>query len=328
MKKSESIESDGKNILNVGKNENKHVSLPHPSHQHFSTPLVLIAGFIAGVISRSLTAPFDRLSICMRAGHTIHHGHESLYATLKSMVKAAGVRSLWRGNGVNCIQVGPESALTFFCYEYLKGFLKDPLHPTGIEKFTFGAIAGIYSMTLVYPFYVVQARMCVAEPGVYHGIYDCFYQTVKKEGGKSLFKGYVPSLMRIIPYKGFDLSIFNTLKEVFVPRDKAIAPWQSMLFGGLASGFSQTLTYPLVMARTKLIAQGEAQGRPLLYKNVFDAIRKTYYGDAKLGLKPEGYRGVYNGCGANLLKMIPAVALQFTVYESSLNLLRPFFQKK
>lgn len=78
-------------------------------------------------------------------------------------------------------------------------------------------------MSLVYPLYVVcliesfhgfilgrhsvaheqvQARMCVAEPGVYSGIYDCFRQTIKQEGATSLFKGYVPSFLRIIPYKG------------------------------------------------------------------------------------------------------------------------------
>jgi hypothetical protein len=46
--------------------------------------------------------------------------------------------------------------------------------------------------------------------------------------------------------------IFQQLKEIFVPRDKDISVVQSMMFGGLASGFSQTLTYPLVCARTKL----------------------------------------------------------------------------
>lgn len=74
--------------------------------KHFSTPLVLLAGFIAGVISRSITAPFDRLSICMRAGYTIHQGNQgSILGTLQSMVRNAGLKSLWRGNGVNCIQV-------------------------------------------------------------------------------------------------------------------------------------------------------------------------------------------------------------------------------
>ena len=54
---------------------------------------------------------------------------------------------------------------------------------------------------LVYPMYVLQARMAIAEPGNYKGIWDCARQTVRKEGATALFKGYSPSLMRIGPYK-------------------------------------------------------------------------------------------------------------------------------
>jgi hypothetical protein len=126
---------------------------------------------------------------------------------------------------------------------------------------------------------------------------------------------------------GFDLCIFNSLKDFFVPRDQVINPFQSMLFGGMASGFSQSLTYPLVVARTKLQAQGKASGRPIVYRNAFDAIRKTFKGDAAFNLRAEGVRGLYNGCAANLMKMIPAVALQFTVYEGCMEFLPRLFQK-
>lgn len=72
------------------------------------------------------------------------------------MVKTGGVRSLWRGNGVNCIQVGPENALTFFFYETFKRLLlKDPEHPSAQEKFTCGALAGASSMSTA----ISQLRM-------------------------------------------------------------------------------------------------------------------------------------------------------------------------
>ena len=54
-------------------------------------------------------------------------------------------------------------------------------------------------MTLVYPMYVLQARLAVADPGVYSGLIDCVSKSVQKEGVASLFKGII--IMRNIKFE-------------------------------------------------------------------------------------------------------------------------------
>nr|XP_012314125.1 calcium-binding mitochondrial carrier protein SCaMC-3-like [Aotus nancymaae] len=68
------------------------------------------------------------------------------------MVLEGGVRSLWRGNGINVLKIAPESAIKFMAYEQIKRAIlgqQETLHVQ--ERFVAGSLAGATAQTIIYP---------------------------------------------------------------------------------------------------------------------------------------------------------------------------------
>ena len=74
----------------------------------------LMAGGTAGVVSRTLTAPLERLTILMqtqRAG-----ARASMQATLRALLARDGARGLFAGNGANLLRVFPFGGVVCITY--------------------------------------------------------------------------------------------------------------------------------------------------------------------------------------------------------------------
>ena len=132
-----------------------------------------IAGGLAGMISRTATAPLDRLKVYLIAQTenraaaveaakrgsaitAVKHFHSSLADALKDLWRAGGMRSLFAGNGLNVVKVMPESAIKFGAYEAAKKAFaelegSDPTHLHAASQFLAGGIGGVVSQCVVYP---------------------------------------------------------------------------------------------------------------------------------------------------------------------------------
>jgi hypothetical protein len=75
----------------------------------------LVAGGVAGAVSRTITAPLDRIRVVMQVLGSRKQIH--IIGGFKYMLNEGGVTSLWRGNGINVIKIAPEVALKFTFYE-------------------------------------------------------------------------------------------------------------------------------------------------------------------------------------------------------------------
>ena len=79
----------------------------------------LVAGAIAGSVSRTATAPLDRLKVLFQVQtHSSTAG--SVMTGMLHIYKQNGISGFFRGNGLNVFKVAPESAIKFYTYEIMK----------------------------------------------------------------------------------------------------------------------------------------------------------------------------------------------------------------
>ncbi|XP_063288626.1 mitochondrial adenyl nucleotide antiporter SLC25A25 isoform X3 [Pelobates fuscus] len=270
----------------------------------------LVAGGGAGAVSRTCTAPLDRLKVLMQV-HASRSNNMSIVGGFTHMLREGGWRSLWRGNGINVIKIGPESAIKFMAYEQIKRFIGSDQETLGIhERLVAGSLAGVIAQSSIYPMEVLKTRMALRKTGQYQGMLDCGKKILLKEGVSAFYKGYVPNMLGIIPYAGIDLAVYETLKNAWLQRyaTSSADPGVFVLLacGTISSTCGQLASYPLALVRTRMQAQASVEGAPQSsMSNLFKHIIKT-----------EGAFGLYRGLAPNFMKVIPAVSISYVVYEN------------
>ena len=71
--------------------------------------------------------------------------------------------------------------------------------------------AGLCATIVGSPMDVMKTRIMQAPKGMYSGFLDAFLSTLRKEGPKSFYKGFVPNACRI---SGWNIVMFLTLEQV------------------------------------------------------------------------------------------------------------------
>jgi hypothetical protein len=117
----------------------------------------LTSGLTAGLISRSVVAPFERTIIIKQTSLSEYSSQMGMFQMLRKMFQNEGLRGLFRGNAANCLRVAPTTAIEFFMYDVFRtnltglGFLSE-----NIRYVLSGSLAGVMAYTATYPIDMVK----------------------------------------------------------------------------------------------------------------------------------------------------------------------------
>ena len=202
----------------------------------------LFSGAFAGMISRSLTSPLERIKILQQ----VNVGKSSLWTTFLHVLYKEGIMAFWKGNLANCLRVGPHSAITFAVFDVSKQqFRNRNGNISSLGLLCSGAMAGMIASSLTYPLDLVNALLAAQTDsrrytGIGHAISDIF----KREGVRGLYRGIGATLLGIAPYIAINFATFDTLKQIYLPDKNS--PYFSVInlgLGAIAGANAATLTF-------------------------------------------------------------------------------------
>lgn len=309
------------------------------SHTVLSVCKSLVAGGVAGGVSRTAVAPLERLKILLQVQNPHSIKYNGTVQGLNYIWRTEGFRGLFKGNGTNCARIVPNSAVKFFSYEQAaKGILwlyreqtgNDDAQLSPLLRLAAGACAGIIAMSATYPMDMVRGRLTVQtdkSPYQYRGMFHALSTVLREEGPRALYKGWLPSVIGVIPYVGLNFAVYESLKDFLikskplglVDENGELGVITRLGCGAAAGTIGQTVAYPLDVIRRRMqmvgwkdaasVVVGEGgKGRASLeYTGMIDAFSKT--------VRNEGVRALYKGLVPNSVKVVPSIAIAFVTYE-------------
>jgi len=271
-----------------------------------------LAGGLSGVVSKTITAPIERVKLIIQtqdANPKIISGEVPRYtgiANCFTRVSAEqGMGAFWRGNATNCIRYFPTQAFNLSFKDSIKAMFPKKNPKTDFWGFfavnlASGGMAGAGSLCFVYPLDYARTRLA-SDVGSgkksFNGLGDCIMKTAKgPQGVLSLYNGFGISVAGIIPYRGVQFGLNDTIKGMN-PWAKdtdirgIVSKWAGAQFSVIASGFA---TYPFDTVRRRLQMQSEKPVEERLYKGAADCFKQI--------LAKEGSAALFKGAGANVLR--------------------------
>ncbi|DBB02363.1 hypothetical protein WJX82_004300 [Trebouxia sp. C0006] len=285
------------------------------------TAKLLLAGGVAGALSKSATAPLARLTILYQVkGLQQSTGvlqKLSLQQAVQQVIRQEGIHALWKGNGVTMLHRLPYSAVNFWAYEqftqqWQQCFPSAANHSQDavLRRLAAGGAAGMCACTLAYPLDLVRTRLAAQTTSTYYtGIWHALSTIVKDEGLFGLYRGLGATLTQVAPSLAINYCAYETLRSYWLthePGRQAPTVSMSLASGSVAGLVSSTATFPLdlIRRRMQLQGQGGCEVHYTSYSHAFSTV-----------IRREGFQGLYHGILPEYYKVVPGVAIAFCTYE-------------
>ncbi|KAI8095078.1 mitochondrial carrier domain-containing protein [Gilbertella persicaria] len=298
---------------------------------NLSSRELAFCGGVAGIVSRAVIAPLDVIKIRMQLqthrtrfgfGHTVENvKYPNMRQAFVTIMKEEGIRGLYKGNMPAEYLYLSYSAVEFWAYKELEQaielFDKRRRLPHALNTFGCGMIAGCAATAATYPFDLLRTRFASqGGPQKYStSVTRAMADIYKTEGVFGFYRGLWPAIIQIMPYMGLLFSTYDVFAKGFKKlRDENILsssykPTHDMISGALSGFVSKIVVYPFDLVRKRL----QMDTRNINTSSWWTCLKSI--------IRQEGFASLYKGLGPSLVKVAPANAVTFMVFEETKDVL-------
>ncbi|KAG8638190.1 probable mitochondrial adenine nucleotide transporter BTL1 isoform X1 [Manihot esculenta] len=282
-----------------------------------------LSGALAGAMTKAVLAPLETIRTRMVVGV----GSKNISGSFLEIIEQQGWQGLWAGNAINMIRIIPTQAIELGTFECVKRAMTSmqekwnqadcPRVQIGPVSLNFslswispvavgGAAAGIVSTLVCHPLEVLKDRLTVSRD-LYPSLSIAISKIYKDGGIGAFYAGISPTLIGMLPYSTCYYFMYETMKNSYCQskKKKSLNRPEMLLIGALAGFTASTISFPLEVARKRLMV-GALQGKcpPHMAAALSEVIRE------------EGLMGLYRGWGASCLKVMPSSGITWMFYEA------------
>ena len=277
---------------------------------------------VAAVVSKTATAPIDRVKLLVQCqGEMLKQGvldrpYKGILDCARRTMAREGLLSFWRGNLASVLGPFPAQALNFALKDTIKAMFNTPKNASYTKKVAknilSGSCAGSMTLTFLYPLDYARTRLANdvksgkngSSKRKFNGMIDVYGKTLKSDGIRGVYRGFVISCGGIFIYRGIYFGLYDSLKPILKREN-------TNMFYSFILGYGVTLTaglicYPMdTIKRRMMMTSGEAKK----YKNSLDCGVQI--------LKNEGFMAMMKGASIHIIRSVAGagVLIGFDTYK-------------
>jgi solute carrier family 25 (adenine nucleotide translocator) protein 4/5/6/31 len=235
----------------------------------------------------------------------------------KRTAASEGVVALWRGNTANVIRYFPTQALNFAFRDTYKSMFAYKKERDGYTKWMMGNLAsggaaGATSLLFVYSLDYARTRLANDAKSAkgtgerqFNGLVDVYRKTLASDGIAGLYRGFGPSVLGIVVYRGLYFGMYDSIKPVLLVGPLEGSFLASFLLGWTVTTGAGVASYPLDTVRRRMMM---TSGEAVKYSSSMDAARQI--------VAKEGVKSLFKGAGANILRGVAGAGV-LSIYDKA-----------